>query len=59
LPNIFSYELSLFIGLGLMSGLFGIRFFTNIAATFIAVSMFVLFMVIATLWQRVMFTARD
>jgi uncharacterized membrane protein HdeD (DUF308 family) len=50
---------SVFLFLGIMAGVFGIRYFVQIAASFAALLMFVVFMMVATLWQRVIYTARD
>lgn len=45
--------------LGFGMGIFGIRFFEYVSATCAGMLMFFLFMTLATLWQRVMYTARD
>lgn len=48
-----------FLFLGVTAGIFGIRYFVQIAASFAALLIFVIFMMVATLWQRVIYTARD
>lgn len=45
--------------LGLTTGIFGIRYFISIASWFGAILVFMSFMTLATLWQRVIYSARD